>query len=480
MKLNVIGSGYVGLVSGACLAEKGHQVTCVDISEEKIAGLKQGVLPIYEPGLEDYVCRNQQAGRLRFTTSLAEAMADADIHCIAVGTPQDEDGSADLSHVLAVAREIGRCMERPGLIINKSTVPVGTAEKVRSVVGHELAARGKSIDFDVVSNPEFLKEGVAIQDFMQPDRIIVGVDQERARQIMAEIYQPFVKDGRPLIFMGVRDAEMSKYAANAMLATRISFMNEMAGLCERMGVDVDHVRIGIGSDSRIGPHFLYPGPGYGGSCLPKDVRALSSMARAAGFDPLLLNAVEMRNQQQRAWLYDKVKAALDGTLSGRIIAVWGLAFKPETDDMRESPSIPLIEALLTAGAQVRAFDPVATDTARRVLPAEAQASGQLRFVEDPYQAAESADALVLVTEWPLFRSPDFPVLHRCMRTPLVIDGRNQYQPDALQALGFRYMGVGRSQRKLAGHERFAGQAASCVAATSCADMPRQHPAAVSA
>lgn len=446
MKLVVVGAGYVGLVSGACFAEMGHHVTCVDVSEEKIGGLRKGILPIYEPGLEDMVLCNQRDGRLDFSTSLPEAMKQADIYCIAVGTPPDEDGSADLRHVLAVAREIGMHMDRTSTIINKSTVPVGTAEKVRAVVEAELEKRGLSIEFDVVSNPEFLKEGVAIEDFMHPDRIVLGVAGARARQTMSNIYEPFVHDGARLIFMGVRDAEMTKYAANAMLATRISFMNEIAGLCERMEVDVENVRLGIGTDQRIGHRFIFPGPGYGGSCFPKDVRALASMAEASGYEPHLLNAVEARNRHQKSRLFEKVREELDGDLSGKTVAVWGLAFKPGTDDMREAPSIPLIEALVEAGARVRAFDPVATHTASRVLPAEAQTSGQLSFASEQYEALDGADALVLVTEWPSFRSPDFEQLHDRMKSPVIIDGRNQYQPEAMFDMGFRYVGIGRGQK----------------------------------
>ncbi|MDO4905562.1 MAG: UDP-glucose/GDP-mannose dehydrogenase family protein [Lautropia sp.] len=447
MKLIVIGAGYVGLVSGGCFAELGHHVTCVDVSEEKISALRNGVLPIYEPGLSGIVRRNVANDRLHFTTSLPDAMRDANVYCIAVGTPPDEDGSADLRHVLAVAQEIGRHMDRHSLIINKSTVPVGTAEKVRGVVQAELDKRGVDIEFDVVSNPEFLKEGVAIEDFMHPDRIIVGAEGKRARQMIGEIYGPFVKEGARLIFMGVRDAEMTKYAANAMLATRISFMNEIAGLCDRLGADVENVRLGIGTDQRIGHRFIHPGPGYGGSCFPKDVRALASMAKAAGFEPHLLNAVETRNREQKNRLFELVMSELGCDLKDKVVAVWGLAFKPGTDDMREAPSIPLVHALVAAGAKVKAFDPVATQTARRVMPVDAEASGQLVFVDEQYEAVEGADALILVTEWPSFRSPHFDILRQKMNSPLVVDGRNQYQPDAMHDLGFRYVGIGRGQQK---------------------------------
>lgn len=415
----------------------------MDISAQKIEGLKRGVVPIYEPGLDVMILSNREAGRLEFTTSLPDAMRSSDIYCIAVGTPPGEDGSADLSHVLAVAREIGQNLERPAVIINKSTVPVGTAEKVRGVIAAELEKRGVSIDFDVVSNPEFLKEGVAIKDFMQPDRIILGADTKHARKKLDELYAPFVAEGATVVHMGVRDAEMTKYAANAMLATRISFMNEIAGLCERLHVDVENVRLGMSMDNRIGARFIYPGPGYGGSCLPKDVRALASMAQASGYDAHVLNAVETRNRHQKGRLFEKVKQELAGDLAGRTIAVWGLAFKPGTDDMREAPSINLIEALLAAGAKVRAYDPVATETAREVMPKEAQAKGDLLFVREQYEAIDGADALVLVTEWPSFRKPDFSLLRRQMRQPLVVDGRNQYQPREMRNQGFRYVGVGR-------------------------------------
>ena len=446
MNVVVIGTGYVGLVAGGCFAEIGHRVTCVDISPQKINNLKNGILPIYEPGLEDIVRRNHAAGRLNFTTRLHEAMDDAHIYCIAVGTPPDEDGSADLSHVLAVAKQIGDNLEHPAIIINKSTVPVGTAEKVRAVISDALAAREKNIAYDVVSNPEFLNEGVAIQDFMHPDRIIIGADNDAAYAQMRALYAPLIEAGAQLIAMNVRDAEMTKDAANAMLATRISFMNEIAGICEHLGVDVENVRLGIGSDRRIGHRFIHPGPGYGGSCFPKDVRALVSMAKEAGYEPHVLHAVETRNHHQKNSLYQKLRASFGGDLCGKTIAIWGLAFKPGTDDMREAPSIDLIEALLEDGAKVRAYDPVAQETARAALPHLAQQRGELAFSEDAYSAAAGADALVLVTEWPEFREPDFAQLRRKMRHLLIIDGRNQYHPETLSRLGFHYIGVGRGQK----------------------------------
>ena len=448
MNVVVIGTGYVGLVAGSCFADIGHHVTCVDICPQKIDNLKNGILPIYEPGLDTIVEKNHASGRLNFTTRLHEAMDDAHIYCIAVGTPPGEDGSADLRHVLAVARQIGENLEHPAIIINKSTVPVGTAEKVRAVIAEALAARGKNIAYDVVSNPEFLKEGVAIRDFMYPDRIIIGADNEAAHAQMQALYAPLTAQGARLIAMNVRDAEMTKYAANAMLATRISFMNEIAGICEHLGVDVENVRLGIGSDPRIGSRFIHPGAGYGGSCFPKDVRALVSMAESTGYEPHVLHAVETRNRHQKNRLYQKLRAELGDNLKGKTIAVWGLAFKPGTDDMREAPSIDLIEALLEAGAKVRAYGPVAQHTARAALPQPAQQRGDLTFTDDAYSATAAADALMLVTEWPEFREPDFGCLRRKMRHLLIIDGRNQYHPEDLYHLGFHYIGVGRGQKHL--------------------------------
>ena len=443
MNVVVIGTGYVGLVAGSCFADIGHHVTCVDICPQKIDNLKNGILPIYEPGLDTIVEKNHASGRLNFTTCLHEAMDDAHIYCIAVGTPPDEDGSADLRHVLAVARQIGENLEHPAIIINKSTVPVGTAEKVRAVIAEALAARGKNIAYDVVSNPEFLKEGVAIRDFMYPDRIIIGADNEAAHAQMQALYAPLTAQGARLIAMNVRDAEMTKYAANAMLATRISFMNEIAGICEHLGVDVENVRLGIGSDPRIGSRFIHPGAGYGGSCFPKDVRALVSMAESTGYEPHVLHAVETRNRHQKNRLYQKLRAELGDNLKGKTIAVWGLAFKPGTDDMREAPSLALIHALLDAGAKVRAYDPVALHTASRALPHVAQENGDLLLLDDQYSAVDGADALILVTEWEHFREPDFNTLRARMHRALFIDGRNQFHPDDMHRHGFRYIGVGR-------------------------------------
>lgn len=451
MDLCVIGTGYVGLVTGACFAEMGNEVWCVDVDAAKIEGLKAGKLPIYEPGLEEIVERNYQEGRLRFTTDLGEAMAECDVLFIAVGTPPLEDGSADLQHVLTVARDIGRRLSRYSVIVDKSTVPVGTAERVRRAIQAELDARGVSIPFDVVSNPEFLKEGAAVEDFMRPDRIIVGTDSEAARERMAELYAPFNRSHQRVIHMGVRDAEMTKYAANAMLATKISFMNEIAALCERYGVDVENVRLGIGADHRIGYHFIYPGCGYGGSCFPKDVKALIAMAQAAGVEPEVLAAVEERNAKQKRVLEEKIVARFGEDLTGRTFGVWGLAFKPGTDDMREAPSIPLIQGLIGRGARVRAYDPVAMDNARRVFPAQWFDEGRLVFTRHQYDALEGADAMVLVTEWKPFRHPDFAAIKRLLKTPMIFDGRNQYDPQQLQRLGIAYLGIGRANA-LAGEE----------------------------
>jgi len=443
MNLTVIGTGYVGLVTGACFAEMGHRVTCVDIDAGKVAKLKDGIIPIHEPGLEPVVRANHAEGRLQFTTSLAEAMGQSKVYFIAVGTPPGEDGSADLKHVLGVAREIGRNLQHYAVVVDKSTVPVGTADKVRQAIAAELASRGADIPFDVVSNPEFLKEGAAVEDFMKPDRIVVGTDSERAAELMRRLYAPFNRNHERTIYMGVRDAEMTKYAANAMLATKISFINEIAVLCDRLGVDVENVRRGIGSDQRIGFHFIYPGCGYGGSCFPKDVKALVHTARQNGFAPRLLDAVEERNQAQRRVLFDKIVARFGADLSGKIFGVWGLAFKPGTDDMREASSVVLIEALIGAGAKVRAYDPVAMEVARETFPAAWLADGRLTLADHQYGVLDQADALVLVTEWKPFRSPDYPAMNKLMRQPVIFDGRNQYDPAEVVEEGFEYVGIGR-------------------------------------
>lgn len=443
MKLTIIGTGYVGLVTGACFAEMGNTVTCVDIDAKKIDGLKKGVLPIYEPGLESIVINNYKNGRLQFCTSLSDPIAESGVYFIAVGTPPGEDGSADLQYVLAVAREIGRHIKDFTIVVDKSTVPVGTADKVSAAIQDELSKRGAKIAYAVVSNPEFLKEGAAVEDFMRPDRVIVGTDSEQVRRVMRDLYLPFMRNHERLLFMGVRDAEMSKYAGNAMLATRISFMNEMANLCERMGVDVENVRQGIGSDSRIGYSFLYPGAGYGGSCFPKDVKALIRMAKDHDFEPKLLNAVEARNEAQKHVLYEKITRRFGARLKGLTFGLWGLSFKPGTDDMREASSVVLLHELIGAGAMVKAYDPVAMDVARRELPGEWFKTGQLKLVDEQYSALDGADAMVLVTEWKPFRHPDFSRIRRTMKTPVIFDGRNQYDPGLLREAGFEYSGIGR-------------------------------------
>ena len=443
MQIAVVGTGYVGLVTGACFTEMGNHVTCVDVDAAKLERLREGILPIYEPGLEDVVRAGMEAGLLRFTTEIEEALERAEYVFIAVGTPPGEDGSADLRYVLEVARDVGRHLKQSAVIVNKSTVPVGTAELVNRTIREEMQRRGVDIPYEVVSNPEFLKEGVAVEDFMRPDRVIVGTDSETAAQAMAELYRPYLRSSDRLIVMGLRDAEMTKYAANAMLATKISFMNEVANLCDRMGVDVENVRKGIGSDRRIGYHFIYPGCGYGGSCFPKDVKALIHMAQSHDYKPALLDAVEARNNSQKRVLFDKIVAEFGTDLSGRRFGIWGLAFKPGTDDMREASSVVLIKALLAAGATVQAYDPVATETARLEFDAAHFASGQLAFLPYQYDVLRDADALVLVTEWKRFRQPDFETMKDMLRGPLIFDGRNLYDPDSLRELGYRYIGIGR-------------------------------------
>lgn len=443
MNITVVGTGYVGLVTGTCFAEMGNVVTCVDVDQGKIDGLKGGVLPIYEPGLDELVERNASEGRLLFTTSLAEAMVDSNVYFIAVGTPPGEDGSADLKYVLEVAREIGRHLDKYAVVVDKSTVPVGTAEKVRAVIEEELAARGVDHEFDVASNPEFLKEGAAIDDFMKPDRIIVGTNGDRAREIMQDLYAPFNRNHDRVLHMGVRDAEMTKYVANSMLATKISFMNEVANLCERMDVDVENVRLGIGSDTRIGYSFIYPGAGYGGSCFPKDVKALVRMAEELDFEPRVLRAVEDRNERQKHRLYERVVERFGDDLSGHTFGLWGLAFKPGTDDMREASSVTLMHDLIGAGAKVKAYDPVAMDVACRELPKAWFDGDQLTLVEHQYDALRDVDAMILVTEWKPFRHPDFPAMKRLMRQPVIFDGRNQYDPGQMRREGFEFTGIGR-------------------------------------
>jgi len=443
MKLAIVGTGYVGLVTGACFAEMGNRVTCVDIDAVKVAKLKEGWMPIYEPGLKSIVLRNCEEDRLLFTTSLAEALAGAKILFIAVGTPPGEDGSADLKHVLAVAREVGAHLESYTIIVNKSTVPVGTAEKVKAAIADELAKRGVDVPFDVVSNPEFLKEGAAVDDFMKPDRIVVGVESDRARELMRDLYKDFSRNHDRILFMGVKDAEMTKYAGNAMLATKISFMNEVANLCDRLGVDVENVRLGIGSDSRIGYSFIYPGCGYGGSCFPKDVRALIHIGRENDYETMILQSVHQRNEDQKHVLFRKVTARFGADLSGMTFGLWGLAFKPGTDDIREAPAIVLLEELLGAGARVLAYDPEAQESARAELPNSWFESGALTLVRHQYEALEQVEALMLVTEWKPFRHPDFRAMKEMMKQPIIFDGRNQYDPRALKEEGFEYSGIGR-------------------------------------
>ena len=439
MKVSIIGTGYVGLVTGACLADVGNHVLCLDVDERKIAMLLRGELPIYEPGLREVVLANAAAGRLSFTTDPAQAARHGRVQMIAVGTPPGEDGSADLQYVLAAARSIASHMDGPRVIVDKSTVPVGTADKVRAEVARTLAARGASIPFSVVSNPEFLKEGAAVEDFMRPDRIVIGADDPSAVEAMRELYAPFQRSHERLQVMDVRSAELTKYAANAMLATRISFMNELALLAERLGADIEHVRKGIGSDPRIGYHFLYPGAGYGGSCFPKDVTALLRTAQESGIELKVVGAVEEANERQKGVLVAKIVRRFGENLSGRRIALWGLAFKPNTDDMREAPSRVIIDGLLARGATVTAFDPVAMPEARHIYASEPRVA----FAEEALEAAGGADALAIVTEWKAFRSPDFDELRRRLATPVIFDGRNLYEPAAVRALGFEYFPIGR-------------------------------------
>ena len=442
MDLTVIGTGYVGLVTGACFAEMGNFVTCVDVDTEKIAQLEDGDIPIYEPGLEEIVERNIAEHRLDFTTDLGEA-SEATVYFIAVGTPSADNGAADLSAVLNVATQIGEVIDDDAIVVNKSTVPVGTADRVEEAVGERLDERGVDVDVDVVSNPEFLKEGDAVNDFMKPDRIIVGTDSERAREVIEELYAPFNRNHQRTLYMGVRDAEMTKYTANAMLATKISFMNEIANISESLEVDVENVRRGIGSDERIGYHFIYPGCGFGGACFPKDVRALAHMATECELEPRVLRSVIDRNTDQKKRLGQKIVDYFGADLAGKNIAVWGLAFKPGTDDMRRAPSIPLIERLVDEGARIRAYDPVAIETAREVFDDQWFDDGTLTLVDHQYAALEDADALALVTEWKPFRHPDLSAMKRLMSRPAIFDGRNQYDPEQMAANGFDYEGIGR-------------------------------------
>jgi UDPglucose 6-dehydrogenase len=439
MKVTVVGTGYVGLVSGACLADMGNDVVCLDVDAAKIAGLKQGRLPIHEPGLDEVVAQNAAAGRLHFTTDVKAAVAHGTVQFIAVGTPPDEDGSADMKYVLEAARNIGRSMTDYKVVVDKSTVPVGTADKVRAAIAEELAKRGVEGRYAVVSNPEFLKEGAAVADFMRPDRIIVGADDEQAIHLMRALYAPFQRSHDRLVVMDVRSAELTKYAANAMLATRISFMNEMALLAERLGADIELVRQGIGSDPRIGVSFLYSGCGYGGSCFPKDVQALIRTSEAAGQELKVLNAVEQANARQKTVLIEKIVRRFGEDLSGKRFALWGLAFKPNTDDMREAPSRVLVAELLRRGASVSAYDPVALDEARRVFAG----TPGVGFADKAMSALEGADALVIVTEWKEFRSPDFGAIKAALREPVIFDGRNMYVPELPEGAGIEYHAIGR-------------------------------------
>lgn len=437
MKIAIVGTGYVGLVTGTCFAEIGVNVICVDTNSEKIESLKKGVIPIYENGLEEMVSRNVKAGRLQFTTSLESCLNEVEVVFSAVGTPPDEDGSADLSYVLEVARTIGRNMQKYVLVVTKSTVPVGTARKVRATIQEELDKRGMNIDFDVASNPEFLKEGNAINDFMSPDRVVVGVESERAKKIMSKLYKPFLLNNFRVIFMDIPSAEMTKYAANSMLATRISFMNDIANLCELVGADVNMVRKGIGADSRIGNKFLYPGCGYGGSCFPKDVKALIKTAEKHGYEMRVLKAVEEVNQKQKDLLFRKLSGYYGGDLKGRIVTLWGLAFKPETDDMREATSLVMIQKLLDAGCKVRVYDPVAMDECRR------RVGDAVEYAVDMYGAVLDSDALLLLTEWKQFRLPSWGVIKKTMNHAVVIDGRNIYDAQELAGWGFDYLYIGK-------------------------------------
>jgi UDPglucose 6-dehydrogenase len=441
MKVTIFGTGYVGLVTGACLAEMGNHVVCVDIDAAKVERLKRGEIPIYEPGLEPIVKRNHASGQLDFTTDAAPAIAHGQVLFIAVGTPPDEDGSADLTYVLGVARTIGQHLDRYAVVVNKSTVPVGTADRVHKAVAAELSARGVQVDFDVVSNPEFLKEGDAVEDCLRPDRIIIGSSSERAVGVLRKLYAPFNRNHDRTVVMDERSAELTKYAANAMLATKISFMNEIANIAEHVGADVELVRQGIGSDPRIGYHFIYPGAGYGGSCFPKDVQALERTARSVGYPARLLAAVESVNHDQKGKLFELISRHFDGDLKGRTIALWGLAFKPNTDDMREASSRRVMEALWEAGASVRAFDPEAREETHRIYGDRAD----LVLCDSAYQALEGADVLAIVTEWKAFRSPDFARIRAALKSPAIFDGRNLYDPSAVEEAGLAYYGIGRGR-----------------------------------
>lgn len=437
MNIAIVGTGYVGLVSGTCFAEMGVNVTCVDVDVEKIEQLKQGNIPIYEPGLDEMVLRNHREGRLNFTTNLQEIIDDVEVVFSAVGTPPDEDGSADLKYVMQVAREFGRNIKKYTILVTKSTVPVGTAQKVKAAIAEELKSRGEDIPFDVASNPEFLKEGAAIKDFMSPDRVVVGVESERAKELMTKLYRPFLLNNFRVIFTDIPSAEMIKYAANSMLATRISFMNDIANLCEIVGADAEMVRKGIGADTRIGRKFLYPGCGYGGSCFPKDVKALIKTAEEKGYEMKVLKAVEDVNERQKRVIFDKLSKFYNGDLKGKTVAIWGLAFKPETDDMREATSLVVIRLLIEAGCTIKVYDPIAMNECRRRI------GDKVYYANDMYDAALNADALIMITEWKQFRLPSWGVLKRTMTTPLIIDGRNIYDANELKQEGFTYKCIGK-------------------------------------
>jgi UDPglucose 6-dehydrogenase len=437
MKISIVGTGYVGLVSGTCFSETGIHVTCVDVDVEKIQKLNQGIIPIYEPGLETLIEKNVKKERLHFTTNLKESLEDAEAVFIAVGTPADEDGSADLKYVLDVAREIGKNMDHYMVIVTKSTVPIGTADKVKSVIEDELEKRLVNIDFDVASNPEFLKEGDAVEDFLRPDRIVIGTESERAEEVLRRLYKPFLLNQHPILFMDIPSAEMTKYAANSMLATKISFINDIANLCEVVGADVNQVRMGIGSDSRIGYKFIYAGTGYGGSCFPKDVKALIKTSDDRNHSLEVLKAVERVNERQKGVLFEKLKRHFNNNLKGRKIALWGLSFKPNTDDMREAPSITIVEKLNEAGAEISGYDPIAMKEAKRKL------GDKINYAEDQYQAIEDADALILVTEWAEFRIPEWEKMEQLMKYKLIFDGRNIYEPKDMEKWGWTYYGIGR-------------------------------------
>ncbi len=437
MKITIVGTGYVGLVTGTCFASVGIETTCVDVDERKIENLKKGIIPIYEPGLEDLVVKNYKESRLHFSTKLSECLDGTEVVFIAVGTPPDEDGSADLKYVLQVAREVGKNMTGYTIVVTKSTVPVGTANKVRAAIEGELKARNADIPFNVASNPEFLKEGNAVQDFLKPDRIVVGVENEKSEEILAKLYKPFTLNGHPIIFMDIASSEMTKYTANSMLATKISFMNDIANLCELVGADIHKVRKGIGSDPRIGNKFIYAGAGYGGSCFPKDVQALVRTAREYGHELRILQSVEDVNNDQKYVLFNKAFKHFEGDMKGKVIGIWGLSFKPQTDDMREAPALTIINQLLKQGATVKVFDPVAMEEAEHKL------GDSVTYCKEPYEAVMDADALMLVTEWSEFRYPNFQVMKRLMKGYVIFDGRNIYDPKDVQNEGFTYYGIGR-------------------------------------